>query len=47
MEHRKRLVYESFAKMRAEIERIEDGARKNKALLLFEILKELCFGDSL
>ena len=46
-EHAERRVYEDFAKMRARIEKMEDGSRKNKALLLFEILKELCFGDSL
>ena len=38
-------VYEDFAKMRARIERMPKGPRKNKALAIFHVLKELCFGD--
>ena len=45
--HAERRVYEDFAKMRARLEKLPDGERKNKALLFFEVLKELCFGDSL
>jgi len=40
-------VYEDFANMRVRIEKMQDGERKRRALVIFHILKELCFGDSL
>lgn len=43
--HAERRVYEDFAKMRARIEKIEDPERRNKALAIWSILMELCFGE--
>ena len=42
LEHAKNRVYEDFAKKRAEIERMEDGQKKAKALILWHTLWKLC-----
>ena len=41
LEHAKKRVYEDFAKIRAEIDKMEDGKRKAKALHLWYVLQEL------
>jgi len=42
LEHAKKRTYEDFAKIRAEIEKMEDGKRKAKALIIWNTLWELC-----
>ena len=40
--HAKNRVYEDFAKKRAKIERLPDGQKKTKALILWHTLWGLC-----
>ena len=42
LEHAENRVYEDFAKMRAKIEKLPDGKKKAKALILWHTLWGLC-----
>ena len=46
LEHAKKRVYEDFAKMRARIEKLPDGKKKARALILWHTLSGLCFNNN-